>query len=170
MTSPHPRPTTRTGHGRNIQKLRRIAIVCLRRISAQLRIKSFIDQVKISILLRKDDDAITRRRSIRKSTSIIHKYAWVAGSLVLGGCWVLGAWLSDGWDGWDTSIRHNERSFVFLSGAVRRFPPSSLYEYWCHIPPWAVLFCLHLFERIRPTAVLLVFVVFPSTGAVCRLG
>ena len=30
--------------------------------------------------------------------------AWVAGSLVLGGCWVLGAWLSDGRNDWDTSV------------------------------------------------------------------
>ena len=66
--------------------------------------------------------------------------AWVAGSLVLGGCWVLGAWLSDGRNDWDTGIiRRNERSFVFLSGAMRRFSLSSLYEYWRHKPPWVVL-------------------------------
>ena len=67
--------------------------------------------------------------------------AWVAGSLVHGSGWVLHAWLSGGKGDWDTSIiRCNERSFVFLSGAMRRFPPSSLYEYWRHMPPWVVMF------------------------------
>ena len=67
------------------------------------------------------------------------------GYWVLGAWWLLGTWLSDRRDDWDTSIiRHSERSFV-LSGAMRRFPPSSLYEYWRHMPPWVVLFfCLYL--------------------------
>ena len=68
------------------------------------------------------------------------------GSFVLG-CWVLGPWLLDGRDDWGTStIRRNERPFVFLSGAVWRFPPSTLYEYWRHMTPWFVLFLSAFFS------------------------
>ena len=93
--------------------------------------------------------------------------ARVAGSLVRGSGWVLRAWLSDGTDNWDTSIIwRNERSFVFLSGATGRFLPTSLYEYWRHMPPYVVPFFLPLFARSSTYGP----VVFASTGAIWRLG
>ena len=92
--------------------------------------------------------------------------AWVAGSLVHGSGWVLHAWLSGGKGDWDTSIiRCNERSFVFLSGAMRRFPPSSLYEYWRHMSHYVALFFYLHFARSSNYGL----VVFTSTGAIWRL-
>ena len=89
----------------------------------------------------------------------------------LGSCWVVSAWLLDGRDDWGRNIIwRSERLFVFLSGAMTRFPPSSSYEYWRHMPPRVVL-CFFAFiyahTSYSSTSGL---VVFPSTGVVCRLG
>ena len=94
--------------------------------------------------------------------------ARVAGSLVRGSGWVLRAWLSDGTDNWDTSIIwRNERSFVFLSGATGRFLPTSLYEYWRHMPPYVVLF-FYLYLRAAVLMVLWYLRALAPFGALGR--
>ena len=98
--------------------------------------------------------------------------AWVAGSLAPSGCLVLGAWLSDGRDDWDIGIiRRNEPSFVFLSGAMRRFLPSRLTTTDAICRLRLLIFfsfiCAHTSISYSSTSGL---VVFPSTGAVRRLG
>ena len=94
--------------------------------------------------------------------------AWVAGSLVHGSGWVLHAWLSGGKGDWDTSIiRCNERSFVFLSGATGRFLPTSLYEYWRHMPPYVVLF-FYLYLRAAVLMVLWYLRALAPFGALGR--
>ena len=96
-----------------------------------------------------------------------------AGSLVLGGCWVRGGWLTDRRDDSDTNIiKSNKRSFVFLSGGMRRFPPSIIYLLRV-LAAYTALgrsVFLPLFAPIRPTPVRVVLWYFRVLAPFSALG